>query len=68
VRTGIFISLGKRQPAASINYATLLSDFDRLLPLYEYVGSGREQGSSQAQEGLRSVPARRLARRRPARR
>jgi hypothetical protein len=44
VTPGVFVFLGKRQPANAINYEALLSDFDRLLPLYEYVESGgREQ-------------------------
>jgi hypothetical protein len=37
---GPFVFLGKRQPIASIDYDLILGDFDRLLPLYEYVESG----------------------------
>jgi hypothetical protein len=40
VTEGVFVFLGKRQPATAIDYETVLSDFDRLLPLYEYVESG----------------------------
>jgi hypothetical protein len=40
VTPGAFVFLGKRQPATAIDYETVLSDFDRLLPLYEYVESG----------------------------
>ncbi len=37
---GPFVFLGKRQRIAEIDYDVILSDFDRLLPLYEYVESG----------------------------
>jgi hypothetical protein len=40
VTPGVFVFLGKRQPANAINYEIALNDFDRLLPLYEYVESG----------------------------
>ena len=41
VRLGMFIFLGKRQPYNAVNVEQILSDFDRLLPLYEYVeGTG----------------------------
>lgn len=43
VMPGVFIFLGKRQPAASIDFDTILNDFDRLLPLYLYVETGSEQ-------------------------
>jgi hypothetical protein len=43
VRPGPFVFLGKRRPVTRVNYDEILADFDRLLPLYEYVeGSGRE--------------------------
>jgi hypothetical protein len=35
-----FIFLGRLVPAGKINYETILSDLDRLLPLYEYVERG----------------------------
>lgn len=34
-----FIFFGKRQPLASLDYEEMLSTFDRLLPVYEYVES-----------------------------
>jgi hypothetical protein len=40
VRPGPFVFLGKRRPVAHIDYDEILADFDRLLPLYEYVESG----------------------------
>lgn len=40
VRPGPFVFLGKRRPVALIDYDEILADFDRLLPLYEYVESG----------------------------
>jgi hypothetical protein len=39
VRKGVFVFLGNRQPAEQIDYESILHDFDRLLPLYEYVES-----------------------------
>jgi len=35
-----FIFLGRLVPTGKINYETILSDLDRLLPLYEYVERG----------------------------
>ena len=44
VAEGFFVFLGSRQLANAINYEAVLDDFDRLLPLYEYVESeGRTQ-------------------------
>jgi hypothetical protein len=43
VTTGVFVFLGKRQPSADVDYEVILSDFDRLLPLYKYIEGGREQ-------------------------
>jgi hypothetical protein len=40
VAKGVFVFLGNWQPADSIDYERILSDFDRLLPLYRYVESG----------------------------
>ncbi len=38
---GVFIFLGKRQPLVRIDYELLLTDLDRLVPLYRYVeGAG----------------------------
>ena len=37
---GVFVFLGRCQPANSIDHELILADFDRLLPLYEYVESG----------------------------
>ena len=34
---GVFLFLGKHAPVEEINIDTVLGDFDRLLPLYEYV-------------------------------
>lgn len=40
VKPGVFVFLGKRQRNDNINYETILDDFDRLLPLFEYVERG----------------------------
>lgn len=48
---GPFVFLGKRQRIAEIDYDVILADFDRLLPLYEFVESG-------AQESLEAPQAR----------
>jgi len=39
VTNHVFIFLGKRQPCERINYELILGDFDRLLPLYNYIES-----------------------------
>ncbi len=39
VTEGVFVFLGSRQPAKKIDYQRILDDFDRLLPLYQYVES-----------------------------
>jgi hypothetical protein len=52
VTPGVFVFFGKRQPEAEIDYEAILTDFDRLLPLYEYVESGREQGPGASREGF----------------
>jgi hypothetical protein len=39
VKKGVFVFLGNRQPAKTIDYEKILDDFDRLLPLYRYVES-----------------------------
>jgi hypothetical protein len=36
---GVFVFLGKRQPIANLDYESILTDLDRLLPLYKYVES-----------------------------
>jgi hypothetical protein len=43
VTPGSFVFLGRRQPIREINYEAILNDFDRLLPLYEYVESGGKE-------------------------
>jgi hypothetical protein len=48
VRSGVFVFLGKRQLVSALDVEQVLLDFDRLLPLYEYVERGREQGSVDA--------------------
>ena len=40
VTEGVFVFMGKCQPADSIDHELILTDFDRLLPLYRYVQSG----------------------------
>jgi hypothetical protein len=37
VEDSVFIFLGRLQPAGKIDYELILADFDRLLPLYEFV-------------------------------
>jgi len=39
VTEGVFVFLGKRQHVDQIDFESILSDFDRLLPLYQYVES-----------------------------
>lgn len=46
---GPFVFLGKRQRIAEIDYDVILADFDRLLPLYEYVESGGRESPDAAQ-------------------
>jgi hypothetical protein len=41
-----FVFLGKRQPFDKVDYDLILSDFDRLLPLFEYVESGGKEFSA----------------------
>lgn len=54
VRPGPFVFLGKRRPVASIDYDEILADFDRLLPLCEYVESGgrEDAGTTAARSGF----------------
>jgi hypothetical protein len=40
VREGAFVFLGRRHPSTQIDYDKILEDFDRLLPLFEFVESG----------------------------
>jgi hypothetical protein len=41
VKRGVFVFLGKHRPALDqIDYEDILSDFDRLLPMYRYVEGG----------------------------
>jgi hypothetical protein len=39
VTEGVFVFMGNRQPSNTIDYESVLDDFDRLLPLYRYVES-----------------------------
>lgn len=39
VKEGVFLFLGKRFPIEQLDYRRILTDFDRLLPLYRYVES-----------------------------
>ena len=39
VRDHVFVFMGNRQPPETVNYESILDDFDRLLPLYRYVES-----------------------------
>ncbi len=39
VRRGMFIFLGRMQPSNAVDYDLILDDFDRLLPLYQFVES-----------------------------
>lgn len=53
VRPGPFVFLGKRRPVVRVDYDEILADFDRLLPLYEYVESGgREDAGPAAATGF----------------
>lgn len=40
IEPGVFIFLGALQPTDALDYDLILSDFDRLLPLYQFVESG----------------------------
>ena len=41
-RAGVFHMMGKLQPRGEVNVYSIVDDFDRLLPIYEYVeGAGR---------------------------
>lgn len=54
---GLFVFLGKRQPVNDINCEMILNDFDRLLPLFEYVESGgREQAVEVSGRGFQFKP------------
>jgi len=50
VREDVFVFLGKLRPSNRIDYEVVLSDFDRLLPLYGFV-----EGSDESQPG--TVPS-----------
>ncbi len=52
VQPGTFIVLGRLQPPNAINLGFILDDFDRLLPLYEYV-EGTSAFPTQAPESQR---------------
>lgn len=51
-REGVFIFIGKLQPAHAISVDAILDDFDRLLPVYEYV-EGEEIFPARAPESER---------------
>lgn len=40
VKLGMFIFVGRRQIASGVSVETILRDFDRLLPLYQFVETG----------------------------
>lgn len=57
VRRNVFVFMGKRQPVAAIDYEAVLSELDRLLPLYEYVeSSGVERQAVQRSTGFEFRP------------
>lgn len=57
VKPRVFVFLGKRQPADRFDYEEILSDFDRLLPLYEYVeGGGSERAVAPGSSGFEFRP------------
>jgi hypothetical protein len=37
IRRGVFLFMGRMQPASAIDYDLIVEDFDRLLPLYRFV-------------------------------
>jgi hypothetical protein len=51
VRPGVFVFLGRTQPLNTVDYDVILEQFDRLLPLYEFVegSAGAENLSSRCQ-------------------
>lgn len=53
VKEGIFIFVGKLQPANAIHVGMILDDFDRLLPLYEFA-EGTAPFPAQAPESQRN--------------
>jgi hypothetical protein len=48
IRRGVFIFMGKTQPLISLDYDLILDDFDRLLPLYEFVEGSGDSSAEQA--------------------
>ena len=58
VAEGIFVFMGNRQPMDAIDYEAVLSDFDRLLPLYKYVVSHGKVPAEQlpTEKRLSSLP------------
>lgn len=52
VSTGVFIFIGRLQPKNAIDTGLILEDFDRLLPLYEFI-EGTAAFPSQAPESQR---------------
>lgn len=52
ITEGKFIFLGKEQPIDQLDYNLILDDFDRLLPLYKYVESGKESSTAHSRIGI----------------
>jgi hypothetical protein len=52
----VFVFLGKRQAVENIDYDEILSDFDRLLSLYEYVEGGGERPGGPNSTGFEFRP------------
>jgi len=52
IRRDVFVFMGRLQPAESIDYELVVSDFDRLLPLYRFVeGTKTFPELSEAKDG-----------------
>lgn len=57
IHPGVFIFFGKLQKEESLSYDEILKDFDRLLPLYEYVeDESKVKPEIEEVEGLRFSP------------
>ncbi len=52
VRLGVFVVLGATCPVDAIDVETMLDDFDRLLPLYEFVEGGNEASPRESRTPL----------------
>lgn len=53
VTENVFVFLGKRQPITNLDYELILTELDRLLPLYEYVESN---GNLQPIPNIKQAP------------